>query len=87
MSTGGYQIIDLENYDFSPETAQTIVGVYAKIEGTRKPILLSNIVVDGKEFHDVFISPKLSGTTYSFEIYDEYNVSITDNDEITFGGI
>lgn len=55
MKIGGYQIIDLENRQFTLDVGQQFKGLYEKIEGTRKPILLSGINFAGQELHDTFI--------------------------------
>ena len=69
---GGYQIIDLGGINLTAneidEGAQEIVkGVYEKIEGTDKPVLIQNYSVDGieeKPFFGTLISEDLGFAVY-----------------------
>lgn len=71
MAKGGYQIIDLKNedlrtgigHDFSDEK------IYEILEGTRSPILLTNIVIDGVELHDTFVTISRTGDAYCMGIH------------------
>lgn len=87
MKNGGYKIIDLNNYPHSNGVGVVHVGIYEAIEGTRKPILLSGLNVDGIEFHDVFVIPTVDGSSYFFNITQTstYNVSavVEDTDVVT----
>lgn len=65
--TGGYQIIDLKNIDIDSAggiNTITVAGVYDLIEATRKPILITGIVIDGIEQHDAFAECKVSGSDF-----------------------
>lgn len=55
---GGYQIIDLKGVDlYGTEGAGvTITGLYDTIKGSRKPILLENIVVHDVEYKNTFVT-------------------------------
>ena len=55
---GGYKIIDLLNKNLiSDGEAITIKGLYESIEHSyRKPLLLSNIVIDGVEKSDRYVA-------------------------------
>ena len=55
---GGYQIIDLKGVDlYGTEGAGvTITGLYDKIEGSHKPILLENIVVNEVQHKNTFVT-------------------------------
>lgn len=82
MNVGGYQIVSFDGINLSKTTSTKIPdGSYAKIEGTKKPILITGIVIDGKEYHDMFIQPVLNGTSYSFTLGD-YNIVLSDSDMI-----
>ena len=87
MQKGGYQIIDLENGNFTTTkgapVAKTLKGVYALVKGTRKVLMLSGINLDGKELHDIFIDVTLNNTTYEATIYSNYKLTITNNDVVT----
>ena len=54
---GGYQIIDLKGVDlYGTEGAGvTITGLYDKIKGSRKPILLENLVVNEVQYKNTFV--------------------------------
>lgn len=54
MNIGGYQIIDLENRNLTPGVGMQYKGLYEKIEGTRKPLLVSGIQISGVEMKDAF---------------------------------
>ena len=71
MSKGGYQIIDLKNTDFRSGIGQDFSEekIYEKLEGTRSPILLTNIVVDGVELHDTFVTISRTGDAYCMGIH------------------
>lgn len=78
---GGYQIIDLKNEAFTTGTAKSVPGIYALIDGTRKAILLTNVQIDGAEYHDAFVA--LAGSPYTGSLYG-YDISITSDDNVTF---
>ncbi len=83
---GGYQIVDLRGESLSG-TAVTIPGTYEKIEGTRKPILLTNINKGGTEIHNSFVSPLVSSSNFLITLPDGSGevITITPDDEITIG--
>lgn len=86
MKIGGYQIIDLENRPFTLGVGQQYKGLYEKIEGTRKPILVSGINVTGTEFHDTFVTFGVDGSDFVANIPNgEINVvvRISDLDVVT----
>lgn len=89
MSKGGYQIIDLENRDLRNNIGMQYEGVYEKIEGTRKPILISGLQVQGVEYHDVFVFSRVEGSAYLIDIpMDVANgffiqIKIEDTDVVT----
>ena len=90
MLKGGYQIIDLGDKEHTSGVGMTHDGIYDKIEGTRKAILLSGIVIDDVEYHDTFINPVVNGTKYVAVVNvnpsknEEYVINIQDNDVVTF---
>lgn len=93
MNVGGYQIIDLKNKPFVGDGTNEyeFKGIYEKIEGTKKPLLVCGLNLEGKEYHNFFSMPKLSGTTY--EIIVPYGtelataisfvIKVTDNDIVS----
>ena len=72
---GGYIIISLNDED-----------IYEKIErNLYKPILLTDIVIDGVEKNDVFTMAKVEGTNIVFkDIYDK-DITISDDNSVTIG--
>ena len=84
---GGYQIIDLKDFNFTKENGTFIFYVindnitdYEKflynlvLAKNRKAILLSNIVIDGVEKNDVWLSYKdLTSTTPTYIMFKVYN--------------
>lgn len=86
--TNGYKVIDLKGTPIKVSTATKAVvpGIYDAIEESRKPIMLTGIVVNDttdKEFHPAHIQPAVSGTDYVFTLYG-YDMTITDDDEIYY---
>lgn len=84
---GGYQIISLQNHNFTNAVGFVIEGIYEKFEGTRKTLLLTDIVVDGVEVHDRFCNFRKDGTNYVTNFIaiepDECIFTIQDNDVVT----
>lgn len=72
---GGYVIISLNDED-----------IYEKIErNLYKPILLTDIVINGIEKNDVFTTAYVEGTNIVFkDIYDK-DITISDDNSITIG--
>lgn len=66
MNVGGYQIIDLKNFPFDSSKGNSVVidGIYEKIEGTLKPILLTGIVINDMEVRNLFVFPSYTGSSY-----------------------
>lgn len=72
---GGYAIISLNDED-----------IYEKIErNLYKPILLTDIVINGIEKNDVFTTAYVEGTNIVFkDIYDK-DITISDDNSVTIG--
>lgn len=68
MLKGGYQIIDFENKNHEVDVGVVHEGIYDKIEGTRKPIMLSGLVFKDTELHDCFALPSIVGSAFVFPI-------------------
>lgn len=86
---GGYTIVNLHDVNFTIGTGQKIPGIYDKIEGTRKPILLTGITVGGIERMDRYTCFGLEGTTYVSDATISYatdivRVEIQQDDTVTF---
>lgn len=90
MQKGGYQIIDLRDHAHTAGVGAIHEGIYDKIEGTRKPILLSGIVLNAVEYHDTYIFPCVNGSNYVAVVgrnpttNEEIHINIQDNDVVTF---
>lgn len=90
MTIGGYQIINLNDVNHSLGIGMVHEGIYERIEGTRKPLLLSGIVVAGVEYHDTYIFPTVNGTSYVAVVgrnpttNTELHINIEDTDVVTF---
>lgn len=83
MVKGGYQIINLDGVVHNYGSAVTHEGIYERIKGTQKPIMISGINIDGAEYHDCYVEPKEKGSNYEFNIYG-YKVTVTNSDVVTF---
>ena len=90
MLKGGYQIINLNDHPHTSGVGAVHEGIYDKIEGTRKPILLSGIVINTIEYHDTFIFPCVNGSNYVASVgrnpttNQEFVINIEDTDVVTF---
>lgn len=89
MTKGGYQIIDLENRDLRNNVGMQYEGIYEKIEGTRKPLLISGLHLQGVEYHDMFVFPVVVGSAFVMHILlDASNnsfieIKVEDTDVVT----
>lgn len=71
---GGYAIISLK----SPT-------IYEDVEANLyKPVLLTDIIIDGNKRNDVFTQVLLDNTTFIFDNIYGYDVHITESDDIEF---
>ena len=90
MQKGGYQIIDLRDHAHTAGIGEIHEGIYDKIEGTRKAILLSGLILDGVEYHDIFIFPTVNGSNYVAVVGENPTLNtkiimnIEDTDVVTF---
>lgn len=87
---GGYKIIDFKNKELKDGVGMVFEGIYDAIEGTRKPLLISGLNLDGQEIHDFYGLPYLEGTNYIIVVQGsldtfEYELTINDNDVVTYG--
>lgn len=90
MVKGGYQIINLDGHNHTSGVGTIHEGIYDRIEATKKPILLSGIVVNATEYHDTYIFPCVNGTSYVAVVGENPTtnerivINIEDNDVVTF---
>lgn len=82
MLKGGYQIIDLADKEHTLSVGVEHEGIYEKIEGTRKAILLSGINIGGTEYHDTFVELTVSDSNYTGTVYGK-TITISDEDVVT----
>lgn len=82
MIKGGFKYIDLQNKSLTT-TKVDIAGVYDAIEGAyRKAIVLTNLVINGNEYHDLIAPMMVESDKYVF-IYNVAKATKT----ITFSTI
>ena len=82
MNKGGYQILDLKNTNFALGTGAVITGAYGTISGTKKPILVSGIVIAGTEYHDTYVDFTINNTAFEGIIYGK-KITIASTDTVT----
>ena len=85
---GGYLVIDLNNISFSNGVGIVVKNCYDRIESTRKPVRLCNVVVDEIEIRDIELI-NLHSIDSSFQATftiggSDISVMIEDTDVITF---
>ena len=82
MNKGGYQILDLKNTNFALGTGVKVPGAFTTISGTKKPILVSGIVIAGTEYHDTYVDFTVNNTTFEGIIYGK-KITIANTDTVT----
>ena len=80
---GGYQIIDLKNKNITTDVGMVYEGIYDIMEGTRKPIMVTGMQVDEKEYRDAIVDFTLVGSAYIGEIHGKV-MKVEDTDVVTF---
>lgn len=86
MNKGGYQILDFKNKPMSSGVGMVFEGIYDKLEGTRKPILISGLHYGGIEYHDFFATFHVDGSDYIHagdDINIFFSIRINSNDIVT----
>ena len=86
MNKGGYQILDLKNTNFALGTGAVVAGAFETIRGTKKPILVSGIVIAGKRYNDTYVDFTIvsAGNSIAFEgTTHGKKISITNKDIVT----
>ena len=82
MNKGGYQILDLKNKSFALGTGAVVAGAFETIRGTKKPILVSGIVIAGTDYHDTYVDFTVNNTAFEGTIYGK-KITIANTDTIT----
>ena len=83
MVKGGYQIINLDGVVHNDGSGVTHEGIYERIKGTQKPIMISGININGSDYHDCYVEPNVKNSNYEFKMYG-YKVTVTNSDVVTF---
>lgn len=83
MREGGYQIIDLNEFNFTRNAALVLEGVYEAVEGTQKPIFISGLVFNGLEIPDAFVQRDTSGTDFILTGIPYLVICISQDDVVT----
>lgn len=79
---GGYKIIDLKKKNHTTGVGMLNDGIYDAIEETTKPIMLSNLVYEDKEYKDVFVTVNLNESNFVINVYG-LTITITSTDVVT----
>ena len=82
MNKGGYQIVDFGGKSFTLGTGIKVDGAYDKINGTRKPIYVSGIVIAGTEYHDTYVDFTVNQTNFEGTIYGK-KIVVKNDDTVT----
>lgn len=80
--TGGYKIIDLGYTNFTTAKAVTVPGIHEKIQTSSKSILLEHFLIGGSWCRPCFPEIKVSGTSFTFDIYG-YTFTVSNTDSVT----
>lgn len=85
--TGGYIVIDLGYTNFKKTGSVTVPGIYEKIKGAKKAILLEHFSIASTYFRPCFPEINASGTSFTFDVYGHtFTVSNTDAVTVTAKG-
>lgn len=78
-----YRIIDLKGIDVSGNGA-TIPGIYDRIEGTTKALLIKGLNDGTNVLHDFIATVELSSGDYVVAVGALHSITITSADKVTF---
>lgn len=82
MFRGGYKVIDLQDKSITSQGV-TVEGVYDAIENSNRYALqLCNVVVDGVEKNDAFVTVKVDASNYLIDAYG-VKIQVTSEDVIS----
>lgn len=82
MRHGGYIIIDLQGKELLDGVGMVVDGIYDKVEGTSKAILVSGFNFEGVEYKDTFVAFSVVGSAFVGKIYEK-EIKIEDTDVVT----
>lgn len=78
--TGGYNVIDLGYTNFTTTKSVKVPGIYDKIKGARKAILLEHFSIGGTDCRPCFPEITASGANFTFDAYGKtFTVANTDS--------
>lgn len=80
--TGGYNIIDLGYTNFTTTKSATVPGIYEKIKGARKAILIEHFSIGGAACRPCFPEITVSGSNFTFDVYGK-TFTVSNNDSVT----
>ena len=78
---GGYKIISFEGYTFKAGTAQAVAGLHKRIEESRKPFLIRDLVVGSDELKPEFATAT-GGSPYVIKLAT-YTIIMATDDKVT----
>lgn len=80
--TGGYKIIDLGYTNFTTAKSATVPGIYEKIKGARKAVMIEHFSIGGTDCRPCFPEITVSGTNFTFDVYG-YTFTVSNADAVT----
>lgn len=80
---GGYKIVSLNGNDLASGDSFVVSGLYENLVNSyKKPILVTEIVIDGEKQQDSFAVVKQSDGGYKIDVYD-YALTVTSEDSVS----
>lgn len=84
---GGYKIVSLNGNDLASGDSFAVSGLYENLVNSyKKPILVTEIVIDGEKQQDSFAVVKQSDGGYTIDVYD-YTLTVTVEDTVTIAEV
>lgn len=78
---GGYKIISFEGFTFTAGVAQAVAGLHKRIEESRKPLLIRDLVVGAVALKPEFATAT-GGNPYVIKLA-KYTISVATGDKVT----
>lgn len=83
---GGYQIINLNDFNFSTDSTTTkIKGIYELLESSRKAVLITGFTYDNVEYKAIFAGFEVIDSNFSTIVdysSNSFNITITDDNNV-----
>lgn len=84
---GGYKIVSLNGNDLASGDSFVVSGLYENLVNSyKKPILVTEIVIDGEKQQDSFAVVKQSDGGYTIDVYG-YALTVTSEDSVTIAEV